>query len=59
MTNLLLHIGTEKTGSTSIQSFLKSNWRSLLASGVAYPRFFSTSHSGELYLCAKRDDYSD
>lgn len=32
-----LHIGTEKTGSTSIQTFLASNRKALLARGWLYP----------------------
>lgn len=36
--DLYLHIGTEKTGTTSIQDFLKSNRGRLLARGVQYPK---------------------
>ena len=36
---LFLHIGAYKTGSTSIQSFLRSNQDILLANGVDYPLF--------------------
>jgi len=35
--DLYLHIGTEKTGTTSIQEFLRRNREILLAQGVEYP----------------------
>jgi hypothetical protein len=37
MTRLVLHIGTEKTGTTSIQHFMSNNRQALLAHGVLYP----------------------
>jgi hypothetical protein len=37
MTRLVLHIGTEKTGTTSIQHFMSQNRQALLAQGVMYP----------------------
>jgi hypothetical protein len=37
MTRLVLHIGTEKTGTTSIQHFMSHNRQALLAHGVLYP----------------------
>jgi hypothetical protein len=36
--DLYLHIGTEKTGTTSIQEFLRSNRGQLLAQGVKFPK---------------------
>jgi|GEM_PF-875862 len=36
---ILLHIGTEKTGTSSIQHFLSDNRAALAAEGVVYPRF--------------------
>lgn len=36
--NCILHIGTEKTGTTSLQAFFASNQERLLASGVLVPR---------------------
>ncbi len=35
---LILHIGTSKTGSTSIQHILDANRKALLADGVCYPQ---------------------
>jgi hypothetical protein len=37
MKTIYLHIGCEKTGTTSIQHFLASNRRELKAQGIAYP----------------------
>ena len=37
MTQLYLHIGTEKTGTTSIQGFLKANRALLREKGILYP----------------------
>ena len=34
---IVVHIGTEKTGSTSIQAFCRQNWRALLRRGLLYP----------------------
>lgn len=36
---IVLHIGTEKTGTSSIQHFLSDNRAALAAEGVVYPRF--------------------
>ena len=38
MIRLLLHIGTEKTGTTTIQHFCTDHRRELLAQGILYPR---------------------
>ena len=37
---LFLHIGTEKTGTTSVQQYFRENRRGLLADGILYPRSF-------------------
>ena len=37
MKRAILHIGTEKTGTTSIQKFLFQNRRKLLSSGTLFP----------------------
>jgi hypothetical protein len=39
MSRLILHIGTHKTGTTSIQRFLDANRRKLAARGVFYPGY--------------------
>ena len=39
---LILHIGTYKTGSTSIQKFLEINRDVLLADGIYYPEFIDS-----------------
>lgn len=38
MARAILHIGTEKTGTTSIQSYLYSNKKTLAAGGYIYPK---------------------
>ena len=43
MSRLIIHVGTHKTGTTSIQAYLAANRDALAASGVLYPdatRFF-------------------
>lgn len=44
---LFLHIGTHKTGTTAIQSFLQNNVGKLLEQGVLFPQvgFIKTNHS--------------
>lgn len=44
MTRAVVHIGTHKTGSTSIQSFLDLNRESLQARGFAVPAMWDTNH---------------
>ena len=39
MKNLYIHIGTPKTGTTTIQKFLSSNREILLNKGIYYPKF--------------------
>jgi hypothetical protein len=48
----LLHIGTEKTGTTTIQRFLADNRESLLAAGVLVPRSIGSKHHRRLQLMA-------
>src|SRR5690554_170990 len=36
---IVLHIGTEKTGTSTIQHFLSNNRATLAAEGIVYPRF--------------------
>lgn len=45
---LLLHIGTGKTGSTSIQKSLKLNWENLLSQRVLFPVSFQ--HGKHVFL---------
>jgi hypothetical protein len=39
VSRIVLHIGTEKTGTSSIQHFLSNNRAAFAAEGVVYPRF--------------------
>ena len=39
MKELIIHMGTYKTGSTTLQNFFKSNRESLLKNGIFYPEF--------------------
>lgn len=41
MSKVVLHIGTEKTGTTSIQHFMSQNRQALLAKGIVYPNLGS------------------
>jgi len=50
--DLYLHIGTEKTGTTSIQEFLRSNRGRLLARGVQYPKLPGPSNQISLSTAA-------
>lgn len=52
MRTAILHIGTEKTGTTSIQRFLDRNRDRLLARGFAYPRSAGRTDSRNLVLHA-------
>jgi len=59
--NLILHIGTEKTGTTSIQSFLKINRIALMQNGIYVPQSTMTWSGNQRWLpiMANRDDYTD
>ncbi|MEB3256017.1 MAG: hypothetical protein VKJ05_06480, partial [Synechococcaceae cyanobacterium] len=51
MTALVLHIGTEKTGTTSIQEFLARNRVALAAQGIHVPEFLgATDHRWASYM---------
>ena len=39
MTRLILHIGSQKTGTTSLQQFLQLNRKILNKNGMDYPHF--------------------
>jgi hypothetical protein len=47
-----IHIGTEKTGSTSIQRYLEKNRDLLLDQGHYYPKCFGPKRGSHYYLCA-------
>lgn len=54
-----LHIGTEKTGSTSIQSFFAQNRAALLARGWLYPRAAGVRNHYTLVAYSLDDDRRD
>ena len=56
---LILHIGTEKTGSTSIQTFLRLNKTRLAANGVGVPTCLGDTLHFRLQLMANDDDVDD
>jgi hypothetical protein len=56
---LILHIGTEKTGTTALQVFLKRHEKALFAKGVIFPDIFQTANAGELYLSGISRETSD
>lgn len=51
-----LHIGTEKTGTTSIQHFMAANRESLLEAGFLYPTSLNTPNHMALARYALEDD---
>lgn len=55
MSTAVLHIGTEKTGSTSIQKFLASNADALSAAGFLYPESCGRLSNHQLALYALID----
>ncbi len=61
---LIVHIGLEKTGSTSIQNFLMDNRSTLLRAGVLYPThnrgFYKNNHAplAGAYLDAGQTDFT-
>lgn len=59
MTDLVLHIGTEKTGSTSIQNALAVRRDQLAARGILYPRLTGTPNHTELALLGLGDSPAD
>jgi len=50
--NIILHVGTEKTGSTAIQSVLKDSYRGLLSSGYLFPTNIGEPCHIKLTACA-------
>src|SRR5271163_1194160 len=54
-----LHIGTEKTGTTSIRNFLAQNRATLLAQGYLYPTAAGEPGHGALTAFALDDSKSD
>lgn len=55
MTILYLHIGTEKTGTTSIQRFLRANRELLRARGVLFPLAPGDQNHTALTVAAQKD----
>jgi len=49
--DLLLHVGTHKTGTSSIQAFMEGNRDRLLARGIHYPRSCSVYGGNHSPLC--------
>ena len=56
---LKLHIGTEKTGTTTLQSFLSSNRQILLNKGYLIPRSIGVGNNRALVSCAMGDNNFD
>lgn len=58
----ILHIGTARTGTTSIQAFMHENRAALAARGVIYPRSVGLRNHRKLpvlaYDAARRDDFT-
>lgn len=54
-----LHIGTEKTGTTSIQNALNRDRDTLAARGILYPRLFGSSNHMEVAVAAMDPDAGD
>ena len=57
--HLTLHIGTEKTGSTSIQYFLNQNRQRLFDAGLGVPSSLGDEIHYKLQLMSNSDDFSD
>lgn len=53
MTKAVLHIGTEKTGTTSVQRFLKINRKALRARGIVFPQAFGKENQMALPAAAQ------
>ena len=56
---LYLHIGTPKTGTTSIQHFMSDNAEALLEKGILVPSIFRNPNHTELYNYAVESSISD
>ncbi len=59
MTRALVHIGTHKTGSTSVQSFLDLIRDALLARGFAVPSMWDTNHQPLALLAYAPDRWDE
>ena len=59
MKKALIHIGTEKTGTTSIQDFLHINRQALIQHGVAYLKSPGLTNHRKLPIFCMRDDRVD
>ena len=55
MRTAIIHIGTEKTGTTTVQAFLELNRDRLPGLGFAFPRSSGTHKSQNLVICALPD----
>ncbi len=56
---VIIHIGTEKTGSTTLQEFMLLNRDVLLADGVYVPRSLGRANHRKLAVYCMNDDKSD
>jgi hypothetical protein len=65
LSEIVLHIGSEKTGSTTIQSFLDYNRASLLSQQIIVPKSLGKNHyrlpivAKELTICSDKEKYTD
>lgn len=59
MDKLILHIGTEKTGSTSIQYAMAHDRKALAQRGILYPVLFGSENHFELAVYANEDEIVD
>lgn len=55
MKKLILHIGTEKTGTTSLQRWASSNRSILLKNGIAYSSVLGDSNHHKIFLSVLRE----
>lgn len=56
---LALHIGTEKTGTTTFQQWANANRAALLAQGIVYPRCFGDANHRKLSILGMRLENAD
>ena len=59
MKKIILHIGVEKTGTTSIQSALAHDRDRLVTRGILYPRLFGSENHMEIPVHAMNDEIND
>lgn len=55
----ILHVGTEKTGTTTLQNFLATNRRKLAGNGYFFPQSLGTSNHTVLVAASEDDGFSD